>query len=83
MNTFEEDKARKLKRILPLRIMNTLGMIRWEQGKYNDAYQKLRMLHPLSWPWAIAVILVAIIMHGVVEVWPELKTLWRNDCVWW
>ena len=83
MNTFEQDKARKLKRILPLRIMNAIGMIAWRDDRYGGAEQRLRMLHPLSWPWLIVMVLLAVIMHGVVEVGKELKTLWRGQCVWW
>lgn len=83
MNTFEQDKAGKLKRLHVLRIMNALGMVAWCEDRYGCAEQRLRMLHPLSWPYTIAVVLTAVVLHGVVEVWPELKTLWRNQCVWW
>ena len=83
MNNFEKSKAAKLKRILSLRIMNAIGMIAWRENRYGGAGQRLRMLHPLSWPWLIALVLLAIVMHGVVEVWQELKTLWRDECVWW
>jgi hypothetical protein len=83
MTTFERDKAGKLKRLRVLRIMNAIGMIAWREDRYGCAQQRLRMLHPLSWPWAIGVILVALVMHGAVEVVRELKTLWRDECVWW
>jgi hypothetical protein len=83
MDYFEEDKADKLKRLIGLRIMSALGMIAWQADGYGGASQKIRMLHPLSWPWVIGVILFAVVAYGVIEVWQELKTLWRNDCVWW
>ena len=83
MNTFEESKTATLKRLPVLRFMNAIGMIAWRDDRYGGAEQRLRMLHPLSWPWAFAVILLAFVMHGVVEVGKELKTFWRNQCVWW
>jgi hypothetical protein len=83
MNRFEESKAATLNRLWALRIMNALGMIAWLEDRYGGAEQRLRMLHPLSWPWAVAVILLAFVMHGVIEVGKELKTFWRNQCVWW
>lgn len=83
MTRFEQSKAEKLKRILPLRIFNALGMIAWGEDRYGDAYQKLRMLHPLSWLWLVIMLLLSVVMHGVIEVWGEMKYVWRNDCVWW
>jgi hypothetical protein len=80
---FLQDKTDKLKRLHFLRIMNTLGMVAWLDDGCGGASQRLRMLHPLSWPWSIAVILLAFVMHGVVEVGKELKTFWRDQCVWW
>lgn len=82
MTRFEQDRAAKLKRILPLRIMNALGMVAWQEDRYSCAEQKLRMLHPLSWPWILALVLAAVVMHGVVEVWKEIKRL-PEDMVWW
>ena len=83
MNLFEKDKAGKLKRLPVLRIMNALGMIRWDEDQYNCAQQKLRILHPLSWPWIAVQILLAFVMYGVVDVAKELKSVWRDDCVCW
>lgn len=83
MNRFEESKADTLSRLPVLRFMNAIGMIAWRDDRYGGAEQRLRMVHPLSWPWLIVMVLFAVIMHGAVEVWPELKTLWRNQCVWW
>lgn len=83
MNRFEESKAEILNRLWALRIMNALGMIAWRDDRYGGAEQRLRMVHPLSWPWLTLMVIVALVMHGVVEVWAELKTLWRDQCVWW
>jgi hypothetical protein len=83
MNRFEESKADTLNRLWALRIMNALGMIAWRDDRYGGAEQRLRMIHPLSWPWLTLMVIVALVMHGVVEVWAELKTLWRDQCVWW
>ncbi len=83
MNRFEESKADTLNRLPALRFMNAIGMIAWRDDRYGGAEQRLRMVHPLSWLWMIAMVLFAVVMHGVVEVWKELKTLWRDQCVWW
>lgn len=82
MTNFEKDRAAKLKRMPMLRIMNAIGMIAWIEDRYGCAAQKLRMLHPLSWPWVIALVLFAVVMHGVIEVWEEIKRL-PEDMVWW
>lgn len=82
MTNFEQDKADKLKRILPLRIMNAIGMVAWREDKWGCAEQKIRILHPLSWPWIIVLVLFAVVMHGVIEVWSEIKRL-PEDMVWW
>jgi len=82
MTDFEKDRAAKLKRMPMLRIMNYIGMIAWRGDRYGGAEQRLRMLHPLSWPWVIALVLFAVVMHGVVEVWEEIKRL-PEDMVWW
>ena len=82
MTNFEQDRAAKLKRMRGLRIMNLIGMVAWREDRYGCAAQKLRMLHPLSWPWVIALVLFAVVMHGVIEVWEEIKRL-PEDMVWW
>ena len=82
MSIFEEDKADKLKRLRGLRIMHAIGMVAWREDRYGYAEQKLRMLHPLSWPWMILMILLAVVMHGVIEVWEEVKRL-PEEMVWW
>lgn len=82
MSLFEKDKAAKLKRIMPLRIMNTLGMIAWREDRYGCADQRLRILHPLTWPYVLVVLVVAVVAHGVIEVVKEAKNL-RDELVWW
>lgn len=82
MNTFEQDKAQKLRRLRILRIMNALGMVAWQEDRYGCAEQKIRVLHPLSWPWMLALVLLAVVMHGVVEVAKEIKRL-PEEMVWW
>ena len=79
---FEEDKAAKLKRLRGLRIMHAIGMVAWREDRYGYAEQKLRKLHPLSWPWMLALVLLAVVMHGVVEVAKEIKRL-PEEMVWW
>lgn len=82
MTNFEQDRAEKLKRILPLRIMNAIGMIAWREDRYGCAQQYLRMLHPLSWPWVLLRLIAAIFLHGLIEVAKESKNL-REELVWW
>ena len=83
MTRFEEDKADKLKRILPLRIMNALGMIAWQEDSYSCAEQRLRRLHPLSWVWLLVMTLAALVMIGVPETVKDVKRAIREDTVWW
>jgi hypothetical protein len=80
--TFEEYKRRKLKRMLGLRIMNALGMVAWQEGAYNDAEQRLRLLHPLSWPWITILTLYSIFAQGVPNTLKDLKSTLKNETVW-
>lgn len=82
MSSFEQDRAEKLKRLRGLRIMNALGMIAWREDRYGCAEQKLRILHPLSWPWILVLVIAAVVMHGAVEVAKEIKRL-PEEMVWW
>ena len=82
MSHFKQDRDEKLKRIVPLRIMNALGMIAWQEDQWGCAEQKLRILHPLSWPWILVLVIAAVVMHGVVEVAKEIKRL-PEEMVWW
>jgi hypothetical protein len=82
MTTFEQDKAGKLKRLRGLRIMNAIGMIAWREDRYGCAEQRLRMLHPLTWPYVLLMLIAGILLHGLIEVVKEAKNL-RNELVWW
>lgn len=82
MSRFEQDRDAKLKRILGLRIINALGMVAWREDQWGCAQQKLRILHPLSWPWILVLVIAAVVMHGVVEVAKEIKRL-PEELVWW
>lgn len=82
MNAFEQDKAAKLKRIIPLRIMNAIGMIAWREDRYGCAEQRLRVLHPLTWPYILVILFAGILLHGLIEVVKEAKNL-RDELVWW
>ncbi len=83
MITFEEDKKDKLKRLKILRIMHMIGMVAWREDRYGGAAQKLRMVHPLSWVWLFVYLCVAIVMHGAIEVFREIKKDLKNDTVLW
>jgi hypothetical protein len=83
MDNFAEDKADKLERIWPLRIINALGMLAWHKDSYGCADQKLRRLHPLSWVWFLIMILAALFMAGVPETVKAVKRSFRDDTVWW
>jgi hypothetical protein len=82
MNTFEQDRAGKLRRLHVLRIMNTLGMVAWREDRYGGAQQRLRMLHPLSWPWTLGAVLFGVLWHGLADTAKEIKRL-PEDMVWW
>lgn len=82
MNTFEQGRADKLNRLAVLRFANALGMVAWREDRYGGAQQRLRMLHPLSWPWTLAVVLFGVAAYGVIEVAKEIKHL-PEDMVWW
>lgn len=62
--------------------MNALGMVAWREDSFGYAEQKLRMLHPLSWPWVVVSVLAAVVLHGVIEVGKEIKRL-PEEMVWW
>lgn len=80
---FEEDKRGKLARLKVLRFMNAIGMIAWREDRYGCAQQCLRMLHPLSWVWLFVYVCFAVVMHGAIEVFKELKRTWKEETVWW
>jgi hypothetical protein len=80
--TFEETKRRKLKRMLGLRIMNMLGMIAWRDDGYGEAKQHLRLVHPLTWIWIVAMALYGILMQGIPETISDISDSLKYDCVW-
>ena len=82
MNTFEQDRADKLQRLKILRFANALGMVAWREDRYGGAQQRLRMLHPLSWPWTLAVVVFGVLWSGLADTAKEIKRL-PEDMVWW
>lgn len=91
---YSEDKAKKLKHMPILRVMNMLGMVAWRAGQCHtyganneytccEAEQKIRMLHPLSWVWFVVMILVSVIVQGVPDTVNEVKDTVRREAVWW
>jgi hypothetical protein len=80
--TFEEMKRRKLKRMLGLRIMNVLGMIAWRKCEYEIAQQKLRLIHPLTWVWIVAMFVYGLLAQGIPETLSDISHSLKYDCVW-
>jgi hypothetical protein len=83
MNTFEQDKADKLQRIMPLRIANALGMVAWQEDEYRCAYQRMRLLHPLTWPLFCYLVMASVIMRGVPETIESVQIAMKTETVWW
>jgi hypothetical protein len=81
--TFEADKRRKLDRMLGLWILNALGMVAWRRSAYGEAEQKIRLLHPLSWVWTVAMFLGGFVLYGVPGTVRDLSYSFKNDTVWW
>lgn len=82
MPTFELAKADKLKRMIGLRIMHALGMIAWRGDEYGCATQKLRLIHPFTWVWMMAVALYGIFVQGVPETVSDISYSLKHDTVW-
>jgi hypothetical protein len=80
--TFEKSKRQKLQRLPVLRIMNALGMVAWKEEKYSGADQKLRLVHPLTWAYLLAMIFVSLITQGVPETVKETKCFMKDSAVW-
>jgi hypothetical protein len=78
---FQETKQKKLKRMLLLRIMNTIGMIAWRVDSFGEAQQKIRMFHPLSWLWLLTVVLFGIFSRGIPETIRELLGIFKEETV--
>lgn len=81
--TFEADKRRKLDRMLGLWILNALGMVAWRRSAYGEAEQKIRLLHPLSWVWIVAMFLGGFVLYGVPSTLTDLWQSLKHDTVWW
>ena len=79
---FQETKQKKLKRILMLRIMNTLGMIAWREDSFGEAQQKIRMIHPLAWVWLVIMVLYGILYMGIPQTFRELRGIFKEEVVW-
>ena len=77
------DKAAKLKRSILLRFMNMIGMISWHKDRYEQSVQKIRLLHPVSWVWIALVLLFGILAYGFLETKREIKSLFRDETVYW
>lgn len=82
MTNFEQDRAAKLKRMHGLRIMNSIGMIAWRGDEYECATQKLRLVHPLTWIWILAMFVYGIVMQGVPETVSDVRHSLKHDTVW-
>lgn len=80
--TFKEAKARKLKRMIVLRIFNALGMVAWREDGCGDAVQHLRIIHPLTWVWVVVMTLVGIFAQGIPETYRDMRDIWRRELVW-
>lgn len=79
---FQDTKRRKLKRMRGLRIMNALGMIAWHEDSYGEAQAKLRLAHPFTLVWMVAVVLFGIAMQGVPETVSDIRYSLKHDTVW-
>ena len=80
---FKAEKARKLKRLPGLRVMNALGMVAWRETEYSYAQQYVRLLHPLSWVWIVLATLSAVITYGVPKTVSEMKSVLKSETVLW
>lgn len=82
-SNFEQDKNDKLRRLKFLRYMHNIGMIAWHKDRYQCAQQKIRILHPLSLPYISSILVFSVLAHGILNVSKELKTMWKEETVWW
>lgn len=82
MPTFELAKADKLKRMRGLRIMNYLGMIAWREDRYGCAEQKLRLVHPFTVVWILAMLIYGTFVQGVPETVNDIRYSLKHDTVW-
>jgi hypothetical protein len=80
--TYEETKRRKLKRMISLRIMNALGMVSWLGDGYGEAKQHLRLIHPLTWAWIVAMGIFGVLAQGIPDTLTDIKHSLKEDTVW-
>ena len=80
--SYEEIKKRKLKRLWGLRIMSWLGMVGWRNVS-GDPKQKLRLLHPLTIPWILLLVVLYVFAYGFFGVWRDTKEVLLEETVWW
>jgi hypothetical protein len=76
----DTSKQYKLDHLPLLRLMHYMGMIGWREDKYGEAIQHLRLLHPLSWIYALLLTILSIYVQGIPETIRELKQI---KTVWW
>ena len=79
---FQDTKRRKLNRMRGLRIMNALGMIAWREDSYGEAQAKLRLVHPFTAVWMLAMLVYGIVMQGVPETVSDIRYSLKHDTVW-
>lgn len=82
MNTFEQDRADKLKRKPVLRIFSILGMVAWRDDNYGGAKQMLRLTHPLTWVWVAIMVVYGVLGQGIPETIKDIKLTMKLDTVW-
>ncbi len=76
-------KEARLSRMTSLRVANYLGMIHWDYKRHSeDAYPKVRLIHPLTWIMLSGLLLTSCAMQGVPETIKDLKSALRDDAVW-
>lgn len=80
--TYEETKQRKLKRMISLRIMNAIGMVAWLDDGNGEAKQHLRLIHPLTWVWIVAMGVFGVLAQGIPDTYADVKDIWRHELVW-
>lgn len=81
--SFEQKKKEKLERLPLARLMNLLGVLSWQETEYKDAEPFIRLIHPLSWVWIVAVFISGIIMQGIPESIKDMKACIDSETVWW
>jgi hypothetical protein len=68
--------------MLGLRIMNMIGMVAWRKSEYEIAEQKLRLIHPLTWVWIVAMLIYGVLAQGIPETLSDISDSLKYDTVW-